>query len=424
MPEDWKTMDRATFRRALEDSRGWMETGWRRANERWLSLLARTAAWTVRFAEWSGRAKPWLAASRVYSQRAIGALRIAFYVAPQSLLRPTRRRAVAALTAPPTVRLIVNPASGGVRGEADLAMLQDTALWLGEHGMPAELCITARPDDATRLASEAVRDHMDLVVAVGGDGTVNSVMQALVGHDTALGVLPMGTVNVWAREMGIPMTLAEARDVLLHGVRRRVDVGRAGSRYFLLMAGVGFDAEVARRVDRGPLKRLGLKLLDYIATAGVLSVTQTPTRVWMRYGGKRRTYNALMVLIGNTRLYGGALSFTNRAIADDGQLDLVVVENGGLAYRLGVLGRALLRRQSLGPRVRYSQVRTVRIEATEPLPVQVDGEVIGTLPMTFSVAPGALSVVVPRDAQPKLFLHAPLADQSQPRDTSAVDSDG
>lgn len=409
-------MDTALVRREVERLRASAELWRARANEERLRRLAHLGAWTMRLWAWRRHALQWFAALRALPERSRAAFRLVYYVAPQVLPRSSRHAQPAVAPTPPAVRLIVNPASGGVHGEADLALLRQTALWLGEHGMPAEVCPTVKAGDATRLASEAVRDHMDLVVAVGGDGTVNEIIQALAGHDTALGVLPMGTVNVWAREMGISMSFAEAREVLLRGTRRRVDLGRAGSRYFLLMAGVGFDAEVARRVDRGSLKRVGLKLLHYITMAGVLSVTQPPTRVRMRFNGKRRSYNALMILIGNTRLYGGALSFTNRAVADDGLLDLVVVENGGLFYRLGVLGRALLRRASLGPRVRYAQARTIRIDAEEPLPVQVDGEVIGTLPMTFSVAPGTLTVVVPPGVQPQLFRREPLPRHTALRD--------
>lgn len=418
-------MDAAEIQRAARRWQAWAGVWLARADEERLRRLARIGAWTVRLVSWRSRARDWVVTLRMLPERTratFAAVRVAYYVAPQALLRPSRRHALAPpVQAPPAVRLIVNPASGGVRGEGDLALLRETAAWLSRHGLPAEVRLTTAPGDATRLAAEAVRKHMDMVVAVGGDGTLNDVIQALAEHDTALGVLPMGTVNVWAREMGIPMDLATAREVLLHGVRRRVDVGLAGKRYFLLMAGVGFDAEVARRVDRGWLKRLGLKLLHYVAAAGVMSVTQPATRVWMQYDGKRRTYNALMVLVGNTRLYGGALSFANRAVADDGRLDLVVVENGGLLYRLGVLGRALLRRASLGPRVRYVQARVIRMVSEVPLPVQVDGEVIGTLPMTFSVAASALTVVVPRDAQPKLFQRAPLPPPASPRDeTRAV----
>jgi diacylglycerol kinase family enzyme len=118
---------------------------------------------------------------------------------------------------------------------------------------------------------------------------------------------------------------------------------------------------------------------------------------------------SLMVIIGNTRLYGAAFSFTGRAVADDGLLDVVIVGGGGPLYRAGVLGRALLRRRSLGPRVKYSRCRSIRLESDVPLPVQVDGEVIGMLPLTFSVAPLALTVIVPSHAPPALFSRAALA---------------
>jgi diacylglycerol kinase (ATP) len=307
----------------------------------------------------------------------------------------------------PRARIIANPTSGSLRGVLGVRELERTVEWLAAHGLPAELTLTAYPGHAAELAAEAVANHLDMVIAAGGDGTVNDVVQALAGHETALGVLPLGTVNVWAREMNIPLSLAQAREVLLSGCRRRVDLGRAGSRYFLMMAGIGFDAEVARRVEQSRLKRIGLKLLDYLATAGFLSVTQSPARLWLRSDGTRRSLNALMVVIGNTRLYGGAFTFANQALADDGLLDLVVIGGGGLAHRLGVIARALLRRPSLGPRVRYMRCRTVRIESRTPLPVQVDGEVVGTLPMTFTVVPHALTVIVPHAAPGELFVATP-----------------
>ena len=146
--------------------------------------------------------------------------------------------------------------------------------------------------------------------AAGGDGTVREVIQSLVGQKTTLGVLPLGTVNVWARETGIPLRLDQAREVLVQGVHRRIDVGRANDRYFLLMAGVGFDAEVARRVEASALTQMGLKMVDYFATTGWLAVTHQPARVTIRYDqGKRRTLNAQMIVIGNTRLYGGVMTF-------------------------------------------------------------------------------------------------------------------
>jgi len=308
-----------------------------------------------------------------------------------------------------TVRIIANPASGSLRHDTHLRTLRKMQRELDIAGIAAELKITQYRGHATELAHEAVKLGMDMVVAAGGDGTINDIIQALAGRTTALGVIPLGTVNVWAREVGIPLQPDEACQVLIGGMRRRVDLGRAGSRYFLLMAGVGFDAEVARRVEGSILKCIGFKFLDYLATAGMLGITHQPALVTMKYQKWHRSINALMVLVGNTRLYGGALTFTKQAIADDGKLDVVVVGGGGMLHRLNVLVHALLRRESFGPNVRYYRCEQLRLESRRQMHVQVDGEIVGTLPMTFSVAPLSLTVVVPVSSEQTLFSLPPVA---------------
>jgi diacylglycerol kinase (ATP) len=400
-----------------ERAAGQMASIWQRwqARPTWwggrrMSLLVHTGRLTVVAVRWRRRYQLVRQELRVVRLRLQTPWRIAYYVLPAGLRgRRKHEAATDAQAVAPRARIIVNRSSGSVHGAFGLNELAETAKWLGAHGFPAEVRETAYAGHAEVLAREAARAGMDLVIAAGGDGTVNSVVQGLAGTQTALAVLPMGTVNVWAREVGIPLPAALAREVVLNGVRRRVDLGRAGSRYFLLMAGIGFDAEVARRVERGPFKRLGMKLVNYLATTGRLTVTHQPTKVWMRTEGHRRSVNALMILVGNTRLYGGAMTFAKQAVADDGWLDLVIMGNGSVLYRAGLFLRAAFSRTSLGPRVRYARCRTVRFESNTPLPVQVDGEVIGTLPMTFSVAPLALTVIVPKDAPAELFSRPPLA---------------
>lgn len=389
--------------------RGWIEA----LSKPQVATLTRASLWTARGVVWRSRLRRWSLTAQASLRRIEPALRLPFYAMP-ALRAPgdpeLDERDGESIEYTPRItaraRIVVNPASGSASVGA-LHELRATARWLTERGLPTELRLTDRPGHATELAREAVAARLDMVIAAGGDGTVNDVIQALAGHTTALGVLPMGTVNVWAREMGIGLTPAQARETLLHGVRRQVDLGRAGQRYFLMMAGIGFDAEVARRVERGALKRVGLKLLEYIAAVGVLSVTAEPADLRIQIGSRRRRERALMVIIGNTRLYGGAMTFAQKAIADDGALDVVVIGSGGLAHRIGVLWRAFLRRPSAGPRVRYERAQAVRVESRRPEPVQVDGEVIGRLPMTFTVAPRALRVILPTDSPRELFSAQP-----------------
>jgi YegS/Rv2252/BmrU family lipid kinase len=360
---------------------------------------------------WRQRLHQRVAAAQQVWGRIEPALRLPFF-ALTTAIAPTR----VGLTlddyeySPPSTaraRIVANPTSGGAHSDAALRELAETARWLTERGLPTELRLTRDAGHATELAREAAVAGLEMVIAAGGDGTVNDVIQALAGYRTALGVLPTGTVNVWAREMGIGLNAVDAREILLYGARRRVDLGRAGQRYFLMMAGIGFDAEVARRVEQGRLKRFGLKLLEYLGAVLLLSVTHRPSSIRITMGQHKRHQQALMVIIGNTRLYGGALTFTRRAVADDGTLDVVVIGSGGMFHRISVIGRALLRLPAAGPRVRYERAQMLRLESKRPTLVQVDGEVIGYLPMTFSVAPQALSVIVPRDAPAGLFGRAP-----------------
>ena len=367
--------------------------------------------WQRQAITWRRSTQRWLSDARATSsQRIESAVQLFFSALPtqeSGASTATTTAPVAANAQTPRATVIANPTSGTLRNGNAMRELERSVAWLTEHGLPTELRLTEYADHAPVLAREAVEAGREIVIAAGGDGTVNAVIQALAGHTTALGVLPLGTVNVWAREVGISFDMAEACEVVLKGVKRRMDLGRAGSRYFLLMAGIGLDAEVARRVDKSWLKRIGLKLLDYLATAGMLGVTGQPVHVSMRRNGKRRGMKALMVIIGNTRLYGGALTFAANAVADDGLLDVVTVSGHTLRSRGIVLLRAILRRPAPGPHVRYERTRSIRIESNPPLPVQVDGELIGTLPMTFSVAPLALSVIVPANTPADLFVHAP-----------------
>jgi YegS/Rv2252/BmrU family lipid kinase len=392
-----------TFWRSVAD-------GWR---SRWNS--PRVRAFTnmsmigLHIIEWRERLRrPLALTSPTALRRMSAAARLAYYVLPA----PTRRkRGIPDAEGEgnrPRARIIANPRSGTLRMPLVLNQLNQVAAALTDAGLPVEVCLTERPGHASMLAREAVRSGMEMVVAAGGDGTINEIVQELAGHSTALGILPLGTVNVWARETHIPLSVPDAARVLLYGVRRRVDLGRAGNRYFLMMAGVGFDAEVARRVERSLLKRIGLKMLDYLATVGVLGVTHKPVRVRIKRDGKGREISALMLVVGNTRLYGGALTFTRHAVADDGLLDVVTVGGGGVLYRVGILRNAFLRRPRRGPRVRYERARSIRVEADAPLRVQVDGELIGKLPMSFSIAPLALTVIVPSDAPEDLFSLPPL----------------
>ncbi len=269
-------------------------------------------------------------------------------------------------------------------------------------GWSVDMQPTQAAGDGTRLAREAAMAGYDLVAAAGGDGTINEIVNGLAGSETALTPLPIGTVNVWARELGLPMQPRATAEALLRGTIRRVDLGLAGERYFLLMAGVGFDAAVVMAVHAREKRRLGA--LAYVVRAVALAFAYGGTRAQITIDGDPLFGRVLMLVIGNTRLYGGVISITSEAIIDDGLLDVCLLRGRNWLRSLGQISSVLRRRQRADPQVEYRLAREVTISARRPLPIQVDGDYIGTTPMTFTIAPRALRVLLPERLPSNLLL--------------------
>lgn len=266
--------------------------------------------------------------------------------------------------------------------------------------------LTGKAGDAGRFTRDAVGQGVGVVVAVGGDGTIHEIIQELAGSDTALGVLPSGTVNVWAREVGIPLDNEGAREVLLHGQIRTIDLGQIGGRYFLLMASVGFDGQVTHAVEHRPLKRLGV--VGYLLAGAWMGFGYQNFRVWLEINRRVVKMNVLQVIIGNTQLYGGALKYTWQAKCDDGHLDVCIVHKQNFFGRIGVLVDFFLRREERRHWVRYETGQLIRIRTRGPIAIQVDGEPFGYTahgnpPTVVRVAAHMLKVVVPRDSAASIF---------------------
>ncbi len=297
-----------------------------------------------------------------------------------------------------TVRLIVNPHSGHRPGDAELTA---AAAWLEGRGWVVDRVKTERPGHACELAREAAAQAYDAVLVCGGDGSINEVVNGIAGTDTALGLIPTGTVNIWARETGIPINVLAAARTLDEGVRRRVDLGLANGRYFLMLLSVGVDSTAVAAVTPVMKRRWG-RFAYFVAGLSDL----------FRHGGRRMIITAdnerfsgttLVAIAGNSRLYGGVLLPTYRARIDDGLLDLCLY--GGQRWhdvaRHGAV--TLLRRHDRAADVVYRQVKRIRIETESPVAVQTDGEAAGMTPVQIEVVPAALTVIVPRDGPLELF---------------------
>ena len=304
--------------------------------------------------------------------------------------------------------MIANPKSGNfARIEQEL---KETVEFLQQHGWKAELRLTQAPDDAKKFTREAVTQKADVVVAVGGDGTIHSVIQELAGTETALGVLPAGTFNVWAKETGIPLNIPQAREVLLNGKVQCIDLGRVADQYFLLMAGIGFGGEVTYEVQKEQLKRLGIP--GYILTGLRLGLGFPSFPVELIIDGKVEHARTIQIVVGNTKLYGSLLQFTWQAMCDDGLFDVCVVRRPGRLHRIVVMLDFLLQLQRRRKWTTYTKCKTVEVRTSRPVAFQVDGEPIGHTPATFTIAPAVLKVVVPQVSPEGLFSKPPVAQMN------------
>jgi diacylglycerol kinase (ATP) len=273
---------------------------------------------------------------------------------------------------------------------------------LDAFGSQCSLKLTAGPGDARRLAAEAVGEGFDTIIAAGGDGTVNEVLNGIgdapEGFERArLGVLPLGTVNVFAKELALPSRLMDAWDTLCRGREARIDLpfvdyGSDGRhrRYFAQLAGAGLDARAIEGVQWELKKRVGP--MAYVL-AGMQALRASPSAVTATWEGRSAT--GALVLIGNGRLYGGQFRIFPNAELNDGLLEICVfpVVNW---LTLARCGPQLLCRGTL-PSAVVSTFRATSLTLTSPCstPFEVDGELIGNLPATFSILKARLRVVVP-----------------------------
>lgn len=304
--------------------------------------------------------------------------------------------------APSPVRALVirNPASRRALSEQKLRAVLQAAR---DAGWRIEAVATDAAGHATELARQAAISGVDVVVVHGGDGTINEAVNGLAGTNTALAVLRGGTANVWAKETQCAKDPVASMRAITSGVRRRVDLGRAGGHYFLLMAGIGLDAAIVPRVSVRLKRRLGAAayIVGGIATA-------LRTKAWpveLKLDGAPAETSLYWMIAGNTRLYGGVTRITHRAVADDGLLDIALMRRGGVHRLLADAVRLLLRRHDRSPNIRH--LRTHELEISTPgIPVQVDGEYIGKTPMRIVCVPLALHVIVPRGLESPLFRDA------------------
>jgi YegS/Rv2252/BmrU family lipid kinase len=295
-----------------------------------------------------------------------------------------------------TVAVIINPISGiGGRPDAARRRAELAAAMLERRGVQAELFVTERPGHARELAAAAVAREATLVVAWGGDGTVNEVASALAFRDATLAIIPSGSGNGLARELRLPFDPAAAFAVALDGRERRMDAGELDGRMFFNIAGIGFDAHVAQQFAVSGLERRGWSRYVEITVRELFSF-QPADHTVVADGVRVRT-RPLMIAIANSRQYGNGAVIAPDALIDDGKLDVVVVEHRSPFATLLQIPKLFAGKVAQVPGVTILRTAEVEVESLGRVLYHVDGEPgIGTGSMKARVTQHALRVRVPR----------------------------
>jgi YegS/Rv2252/BmrU family lipid kinase len=298
------------------------------------------------------------------------------------------------------IGFIINPAAAAGRCPARWAALQDG---FRQDGIQARPRFTSRPGDAVRFAQELGRE-CDVVVAVGGDGTLFEVASGLLlsgAAHTALGMVPLGTGNDAARQCGIRDTtqarlaLRGTRTKTVDAIRIRCQVkGATVLRYALLFAAVGIAGEALKKTTPLIKRVFGPRLAYPVGALHAIWTYRAP-QMRVTYDGQMWENRFLLVCASNGELAGGGMRLAPGARMDDGVLDVNVCEAIGRRATVALLWQICRGRRMVHPKLRYFTTRTVTVEADPPLEVAADGELIGYTPAQFEVVPQALRVLIP-----------------------------
>ena len=251
---------------------------------------------------------------------------------------------------------------------------------------------TTQPDEASVLAQNAASSQVDLIIACGGDGTINEVVCGMAGSQIPLLVIPAGTANVLAKEIGLSRDWLKSVELVRTGVVRRISLGRVNQRRFILMAGIGVDAGIIAALNYRLKRRFGEASFWIAGFGQLLRYHFAPFDLFIN--GKH--YSATFAVISKARNYGGPFQITSQADLFSDQFDICLFQSHSRWRYLCYLWHVALGRHLSLPDVQYLKATSVEALGDSKIQFQVDGELVGTLPQTFNIEPNALSLMVPQ----------------------------
>ncbi|MBT9175839.1 MAG: Diacylglycerol kinase [Firmicutes bacterium] len=295
------------------------------------------------------------------------------------------------------IALIVNLTAG--YGKCRLKYPEVTA-YLEQHDVKVKSFFTEKRGHGEELARQAVREGFDVVVSMGGDGTLNEVVNGVAGSSATLGFIPAGAGNDFGRTFGLKNgEVTKACHVLLDGHARAVDLCRIDARYFINVAGAGFDAEVGHMANVWG-KRYFSGATAYIASILRQLVAFSPREMIIELDEQRISTKVWMVAVANARYFGGGFMIAPTAEIDDGLLDVYIIQETSKAGLLMVLPRVMTGGHVSHPAVLFYRAKRVKLSSPYVLAAQADGELVDHLPQEFAITGEKINMILPRLAGP------------------------
>lgn len=285
------------------------------------------------------------------------------------------------------IKFIANPISGG-NARPRIERARDA---LQRRGAEVDLYLTGARGDARKAAALALTEGYDRVIAAGGDGTLNEVVNGIACPDLPIAFLPFGTVNVFALEAGLPKDLEAACALAVTGVARPITLGRLNDELFLLMVSCGWDAEAVANVRAGLKKRVGRLAYAFSALGVLCKKAPSPLTVETDDGQRHKGFG---VVVSNCRYYGGRYVVTPGASMFHDQLEVCLLRQGGRLAMLSFALNLLLKRPLGEPMVEFFSLSSAEVQG-DSVALQVDGDVGGTLPVKIEAVPRAVSMILP-----------------------------
>ncbi|MFQ5823727.1 MAG: diacylglycerol/lipid kinase family protein [bacterium] len=291
------------------------------------------------------------------------------------------------------ITLILNPIAGGQKNKGKI--LKVVTEYFTDNGYLITTQKTTRRGQATEFAVQAVDNNADLVVAIGGDGTINEVGSGLVNTDVTMGIIPCGSGNGLARSLNIPQNVEQACKLISQDNFCSIDVGKANSRYFFLIAGVGFDAVVGKRFDeyprRGPI--------PYFYLGAKVFFAYRPERIKISFNSKILEINPFVIAVANGQQYGNGAIIAPDAKLNDGLFDICIVHRLTFLQLIYTLPKLFKGKIKSFQDAEFHKSQTVVIERKNPSLVNIDGEaVLESSVVECSILPKALKVIASQNS--------------------------